>query len=526
MKVLVSDTLSENGVEIMRKSGLQVDVKTKLTPEELLSVIPDYEGLVVRSATKVTGSVIAAGRKLKVIGRAGSGLDNVDQIAATKRGVVVMNTPGGNTVTTAEHTMALIFSLARLVPQATASVRAGKWEKNRFMGLELYNKVLGVIGMGQIGSYVARLAHGAQMQVLAYDPFLTPENAGKMGVELVGLDEIYRRADIITLHTPLTPETQYLINAAAIQKMKPGVRIVNCARGGIVNETDLIDALKSGKVAGAAMDVFEQEPVDPKNPLLALDTVVCTPHIGAATAEAQENVALAIAEQIADYLIRGVIRGAVNIPSVPPDQLPRIQPYLELAERLGSFLGQTCDGPIAQLTIEFQGEVAALPTAPIGVAVIKGLLTPILEEPVNYVNAPIVAKERGIEVKTVKGGDSGEYTSLILLTAVSKGNSMRLVGTLYHRRDPRIVEIDGLSLEVVPEGPMLMMINDDRPGVIGSIGTFLGENRINIARMQLGRERAGGRAISVVGIDALLSPELLSRLKKLPHIRSVKQIKL
>lgn len=526
MKVLVSDALSEKGVEIMREAGLDVDVKTKLSPDDLLKVIPDYDGLVVRSATKVTEQVIEAAGRLKVIGRAGSGLDNVNLPAATKRGIVVMNTPGGNTVTTAEHTMALIFSLVRMVPQATASIKGGRWEKNKFMGMELYNKTLGIIGIGQIGSYVTRLAQGAQMHVIAYDPYLSEENAKKMGVELVELDALYRRSDIISVHVPLTPETKSLINAKTIQKMKDRVRIINCARGGIVNEEDLYDALVKGKVAGAAMDVFEQEPVDPKNPLLTLDTVIGTPHIGAATNEAQENVALAIAEQIGDYLIRGVIRGAVNIPSVPADILPKLQPYLVLAENMGAFLSQSHEGGLEQLTIEYRGEASNLTTAPVTVAAIKGLLTPILEEPVNYVNAPIVAKERGIEIKEIKSADAGEYTSLIVLKIKARGATATVAGTLYNRRDARIVEIDGLSLEVVPEGYMLMMINDDKPGVIGNIGRFLGDNRINISRMQLGREHSGGKAISVVGIDSPVTPELLGQLKKLPHVLSAKLIKL
>ncbi len=526
MKVLVSDALSEKGVEIMRKMGLDVDVKTQLSPDELLKVIPDYEGLVVRSATKVTEKVIEAAARLKVIGRAGSGLDNVDLSAATKRGIVVMNTPGGNTVTTAEHTMALVFSLVRMIPQATASIKAGKWEKNKFMGMELYNKTLGIIGIGQIGSYVTRLAQGAQMQVIAHDPYLSEENAKKMGVELVELNELYRRSDIISVHVPKTPETQSLINAESIRKMKDGVRIINCARGGIVNEKDLYDALVKGKIAGAAMDVFEQEPVDPKNPLLTLDTVICTPHIGAATNEAQENVALAIAEQIADYLIRGVVRGAVNIPSIPADLLPKIQPYLALAEKLGAFLSQSHEGGVEQLTIEYRGEVAGLMTAPVTVAAIKGLLTPILEEPVNYVNAPIVAKERGIEIKEIKSAEAGEFTSLVILKVKARGSKASVAGTLYNRKDARIVEIDGLSLEVVPEGHMLLMINNDKPGVIGNIGRLLGDNQVNISRMQLGREHAGGTAISVVGIDAPVTPELLGKLKKLPHVLSAKLIKL
>ncbi|MBI3596777.1 MAG: phosphoglycerate dehydrogenase [Nitrospirae bacterium] len=526
MKVLVSDSLSEKGVDIMKRSGLDVDVKTRLGPDELLKVIPDYDGLVVRSATKVTKKLIEAAKRLKVVGRAGSGLDNVDLLAATKRGIVVMNTPGGNTVTTAEHTVALIFSLARMIPQATASIKAGKWEKNKFMGMELYNKTLGIIGIGQIGSYVTKLAQGAQMQVIAYDPYLSEENAKKMGVELVDLNELYRRSDIISVHVPLTAETKSLINAEAIGKMKDGVRIINCARGGIVNEKDLHEALVKGKVAGTAIDVFEQEPVDPKNPLLALDNVICTPHIGAATTEAQENVALAIAEQIADYLIRGVVRGAVNIPSVPVDLLPKIQPYLTLAEKLGAFLAQSHEGGLVQLTIEYRGEVAALTTAPITVAALKGLLTPILEEPVNYVNAPIVARERGIEIKEIKSAEAGEFTSLVVLTVKAGSKQATVSGTLYNRKDPRIVEIDGLSLEVVPEGHMLLMINDDQPGVIGNIGHLLGDNRINISRMQLGRERSGGKAISVVGIDSPVSPELLGKLKKLPHVLSAKLIEL
>jgi len=526
VKVLVSDSLSEKGVEIMRKAGLEVDVKTKLGPDELLKVISDYDGLVVRSGTKVTEQVIGAAKRLKVIGRAGSGLDNVDLPAATKRGIVVMNTPGGNTVTTAEHSMALIFSLARMVPQATASIKAGKWEKNKFMGMELYNKTLGIIGMGQIGSYLARLAQGAQMHVIACDPYLSEENAKKMGVELVDLDTIYRRSDIITVHVPLTPETKSMINAGAIQKMKDGVRIINCARGGIVNEKDLHDALRSGKVAGAAMDVFEQEPVDPKNPLLSLESVIGTPHIGAATNEAQENVALAIAEQIGDYLIRGVVRGAVNIPSVPADILPKLQPYLSLAEKLGSFLAQSQEGGVDQLTIEYRGEVSDLATAPVTIAAIKGLLTPVLEEPVNYVNAPIVARERGITIKEIKSAEAGEFTSLVVLKIKAKSKTATISGTLYNRKDARIVEIDGLSLEVVPEGSMLMMINDDQPGVIGNIGRLLGDNQINISRMQLGREHSGGKAISVVGIDSPVTPELMGQLRNLPHVLSAKLIRL
>lgn len=526
MKVLVSDSLSEKGIEILKKSGLHVDVKTQLSPDELLKTIPDYDGLVVRSATKVTEKVIKTAKRLKVIGRAGSGLDNVDLAAANRRGIVVMNTPGGNTVTTAEHTMSLIFSLARMVPQATASVKSGKWEKSKFMGMELYNKTLGIIGIGQIGSYVARLAQGAQMQVIAYDPYLSEENARKMGIELVALDDLYGRSDIISVHVPLTQETRSLINAKAISKMKEGIRIVNCARGGIVNEKDLHEALTKGKVAGAAMDVFENEPIDPNNPLLSLNNFICTPHIGAATNEAQENVALAIAEQMGDYLIRGVVRGAVNIPSVPVDLLPKIQPYLLLAEKLGAFLSQSYEGRLEELTIEYRGEVSGLTSAPITVAALKGLLEPILEERVNYVNAPIVAKDRGIGIKEIKNAEAGEFTTLVVLKVKAGRKKAVVAGTLYNKKDPRIVEIDGMPMEVVPEGYMLLMVNEDKAGVIGNIGKLLGDNQINISRMQLGRETVGGKAISVVGIDTAVNPELLGKLRRLPHVLSAKLIKL
>jgi len=526
MKVLISDSLSERGVEILKKAGLTVDVKTKLTPAQLIEEIPNYDALVIRSATKVTKDVIAAAKNLKVIGRAGSGLDNVDLPAATKRGIVVMNTPGGNTVTTAEHTFSLLMSMARQIPQANASVKSGKWEKNKFMGMELFNKTIGIIGIGQIGSYVAKLAQGANMTVLAYDAFLSPENARKLGVEVVDLDTLFSRSDIITVHTPLTTETKYMINAAAIQKMKQGVRIINCARGGIVHEGDLYEALKSGRVAAAAFDVFEKEPVDPANPLLTLENFICTPHLGAATTEAQENVAWAIAEQIVDFLIRNVVRYAVNLPSISADLLPKVQPYVELAEKMGSFLGQTAEGGIEKVTIEYHGEAADLQTSPITLAAVKGLLAPILEETVNYVNAPSIAKERGIEVNEAKSSDAGNFSSLITIKVKSGGQTKVVSGTIFNKKDPRFVEIDGMSLEVVPEGEMLYLFNEDQPGVIGGIGQLLAKNQINISRMQLGRERAGGKAISVVGVDSIVSTEVLKELKSLSHVLSVKRVKL
>ena len=526
MKILVTDILSKQGIEILEKAGLTVDVKTKMSKEELLREIKHYEGLIVRSATKVTADVIAAAGKLRVIGRAGSGLDNVDTAAATKRGIVVMNTPGGNTVTTAEHTLALILALARKIPQATASMKGAKWEKDRFMGVELDNKTLGIVGVGQIGSHLAKLAQGMLMTVIAYDPYLAEERARKMGVEMMGLHELFRRADIISVHTPLTAETQNIINAATIATMKDGVRIINCARGGIINELDLYEALKSGKVAGAAFDVFEEEPVKPSHPLLTLDNFICTPHIGAATTEAQENVAVGIAEQIVDYLTRGIARGAINIPSVPAEMLPRLQPYITLAEKLGRLHSQLYEGGIERVTIEYKGEVAGVNVAPVTIAALKGLLTPILEETINYVNAPVVARERGIEVKEVKSSDAGDFTSLVTLQVEAEKKSSRIAGALYGRRDPRIVQLDSFRVEIVPEGHMLFILNHDRPGVIGQVGQILGEHQINIARMQCSREEKGGHALLIVGVDAPLPAEVLRAVTVAKNIISVKLVRL
>ncbi|MEW6409078.1 MAG: phosphoglycerate dehydrogenase [Nitrospirota bacterium] len=525
MKILVSDDISPNGMEIMKKAGLEVDVKINLKPDDLIKEIRNYEGLVVRSATKVTADVINAADRLKVIARAGSGLDNVDKVAATKRGIVVMNTPGGNTITTAEHTIALMLSLARLIPQATASMKTGKWEKKRFMGVEVYNKTLGILGLGNIGSQVAKRAQGLQMNVIAYDPYLSEEKAGELGVEIVDLVELFRRADFISIHTPLTAETKGTINAESIKMMKDGVRIINCARGGVINEKDLYDALVSGKVAGAALDVFEKEPPE-GSPLIGLNNVIFTPHLGASTTEAQENVAIAVAEQIVDYFIHGTVRNAVNIPSVAPDVLPKIKPFIELAEKLGSFESQIFEGGINQVTVEYRGEVAELDTAPLTIAVLKGLLTPILLETVNFVNAPFIARERGIEVKETKSSEAGNFVSLIGLKVLSGKKTGYVAGTLYNRRDPRMVQIDEFQVEAVPEGDMLVLSNNDKPGVIGNIGTTLGNNNINIARMQFGRERPGGRAISIVSVDTPVSEELLEKIKKLPNVISVKQIRL
>jgi D-3-phosphoglycerate dehydrogenase len=526
MKVLISDSLSEQGLKILQEGGLSVDVKTKLTPAQLIEEIGQYDGLIIRSGTKVTKEVIAAAKNLKVIGRAGSGLDNVDLPAATKRGIVVMNTPGGNTITTAEHSFSLIFSMARQVPQANASIKGGKWEKNKFMGIELFNKTLGIVGLGQIGSWVARLAQGAGMRVIAYDAFLSEENAKKMGVEQVDFATLLSRSDIITLHTPLTPETKYLINAESIEKMKDGVRIVNCARGGIVDETALLAGLTSGKIAAAAFDVFEKEPVDPNHPLLKLENFICTPHLGAATAEAQENVALAIAGQVVDYLVHGVVRYAVNLPSVSLDVMPQMQPYVLLAEKLGAFIGQTLESGIQSVQLEYQGEAANLQLAPMTVAALKGLLAPILEETVNYVNAPVIAKERGIELIEKKRAESGNFASLLTIKVVSQSGIKTVSGSIFHKTEPRFIEVDGMALEIIPEGEMLCIHNNDKPGVIGGLGQILAKNQINISRMQLGREKAGGLALSVVGVDIPVSESILKEIRTIPHVLSVKQVRL
>jgi len=526
MRVLVSDSLAKQGIEILKNAGLEVDVKTGLSPEALIETIPAYEGLVIRSGTKVTKEVVAAATNLKIVGRAGSGLDNVDIPAATKGGIVVMNTPGGNTVTTAEHTFALLVAMARRVPQADASTKAGKWEKKKFMGMELFQKTLGIIGVGAIGSHVAKLAQGMLMNVVAYDAYLSPEKAAKAGIELVDLDTLFARSDVITVHTPLTDETRHLINAAAIAKMKSGVRIVNCARGGIVDEGALCEALQNGKVAAAAFDVFEKEPVDPDNPLLSLDNFICTPHLGAATKEAQENVALAVAEQMVDFLVKDVVRFAVNLPSVSPELLPKLQPYITLAERIGSFLGQTVEGGLEEITLTYSGEAAELDTAPISLSALKGLLSPILEEPVNAVNAPEIAKERGIVVNEAKRSDAGNFSSLLSIKVKTAVETRCITGAIFNKTEPRFVEIDGMSLEVLPKGTMLYLFNEDQPGFIGSLGDLLAKNKINISRMQLGRESAGGKAISVVGIDSDASSALLEAIKALPHVISVKQVKI
>jgi D-3-phosphoglycerate dehydrogenase len=527
MKVLVSDKLSPKGVEIFEKAeGIEVEVKTKLPSEDLKAIIGEYDGLVIRSATKVKPGIIEAADKLKVIGRAGSGLDNVDLPAASKKGIVVMNTPGGNTITTAEHAISMMLALSRKIPQATASMKSKKWEKSKFMGSEIYNKTLGVMGIGSIGSVVADRARGLRMNVLAYDPFLSPERAEKLGVELVSLDELLERADYITIHVPKSKETINLVNKELFSKMKDGVFLINCARGGIVNEKDLCDAIKGGKVAGAALDVFEKEPPDSDNPLLDLDEVICTPHLGASTEEAQEKVAVAIAEQMVDYLLNGTIMNAVNVPSVDSKILATIKPYLDLAERLGSFQGQVISGGLEQVSIEYSGEVAGLEVAPITVSLLKGLLYSILKEDVNYVNAPVIAKERGIKVIESTTSESEDFTTLITLKVKTNKEERMVAGTIFGKSDPWVVQVDQFRIEAVPDKYMLLFHTHDRPGVIGNIGTSLAKHSINISRMQFGREKVEGKSLLILSTDGPISSEIIEQMKELPHIISLDSIEI
>ncbi|MBI5561922.1 MAG: phosphoglycerate dehydrogenase [Deltaproteobacteria bacterium] len=527
MKILISDSMSAKAVEVLKAApGMTCDVITGLKPDELKAKIKDYHALVVRSATKVTAEIIEAAENLKVVGRAGTGVDNVDVTAATKKGIVVMNTPGGNTVTTAEHAIAMMLSLARKVPQATASMRRGEWEKKKYEGTEITGKTLGILGVGNIGSVVASRAQGLRMNVIAYDPFISADAADKLGITLVSLDDLYRKSDFISIHVPLMNETKNLVNAAAFAKMKKGVKLINCARGGIVNEIDLAEAIKAKQVSGAALDVFEKEPASADNPLIAMEEVILTPHLGASTFEAQENVAIAVAEQIVDYLVGGTIRNAVNVPSVPAELLAALGPYITLGEKIGSFQGQILTGGIEEVTVEYSGEVVNYDVAPITIACLKGLLDQVLDLYVNFVNAPFVAKERGIRVVETKSSRSTDFASSITIKVKTKGGENLVEGALFGKKEPRIVRIDQFFLDAVPVGYLLLLHNEDKPGVIGNVGTLLAANNVNIARLHLGRQTVGGEAVSVWSVDAPLPKGLLEKIAKLPNMISVKVIEL
>jgi D-3-phosphoglycerate dehydrogenase len=522
-RVLIADKLSSAAAQIFKDRGIETDVKTGLERDALIKIIGDYDGIAVRSATKMTEKVIAAANGLKVIGRAGIGVDNIDVPAATSKGIIVMNTPFGNSITTAEHAIALLLALARQIPQADASTQAGKWEKNRFMGVELTAKTLGVIGCGNIGSIVADRALGLRMRVIAYDPFLSPERAKDIGVEKVELEDLLARADFISFHTPLTEKTKNILNAETLTRTKKGVRVINCARGGLVDEKALRAALDSGQVAGAAFDVFLNEPAT-ENPLFGHPNVVCTPHLGAATSEAQENVALQIAEQMSDYLLRGAISNAVNFPSITAEEAPRLKPYIALAEKLGSFAGQLTETGINKVQVTYEGAVANLKTKALTSAAVAGLLRPMLQD-VNVVSATIVAKERGIVVEETTRETAGDYESLITLTVVTERQSRYVSGTVFADGRPRIVNIKGIRMDAEFGRSMIYITNLDKPGFIGKFSSTLGDAGINIATFHVGREAPGGNAVALIEIDGEMPADVLAKVRALPQVQQAKVLK-
>lgn len=526
MKLLVSDSLSEKGLQILREvKDLQVDVFESIPSDKLKAIIKDYDALIIRSGTKVTREIIQDAAKLRVIGRAGVGLDNVDVEAASERGIIVMNAPEGNTIATAEHTMSLLLALARKIPQGNDSLRRNIWDRKGLTGIELYGKILGIIGLGRIGTEVAKRSQSFGMKLIAYDPFLSIDKASKMEIELVSFEDLLRRSDFITVHTPLTKETKHLMSTKEFELMKDGVRVLNCARGGIIDEKALEKAIKSGKVAGAAMDVFEEEPPI-NNPLLKLEQVIATPHLGASTNEAQVNVAMDIAKQVVDVLLDRGIRNAVNYPSVDGEVLKVIRPYLKLAESIGALQAQLADGRITYVKVRYSGETTNYDTSPITVALVKGLLTPVLGETVNYVNAQVLAKGRGIKVIESKTTEVEEFANLIATEVKTDKLRSIVEGTLFSKDNPRIVKIDEFYVDAVPQGYMVITFNRDVPGIIGTIGTILGRNHINIAGMTFGRRKQGGRAITVLNVDSPVPDEVLRELSSADNIYDARLITL
>ena len=521
-KVLISDQLSPAAVQIFKDRGIDVDVKVGLPKDELKSIIGRYDGLAIRSATKVTADILAAATNLKVVGRAGIGVDNVDIPAATARGVIVMNTPHGNSITTAEHAIALMFALAREIPAANASTHAGKWEKNRFMGVELTGKTLGIIGCGNIGTIVAERAKGLRMRVAAFDPYLSPERAAELGVDKVELEELLTRADVITLHTPLTDKTRNILDAKALAKTKKGVRIVNCARGGLIDEAALKEALASDHVAGAALDVFETEPAK-DNLLFGSDKVVATPHLGASTSEAQENVALQVAEQMSDYLLTGAIANAINMPSITADQATKMRPWIKLAENLGAFAGQLTETSIKSVELIYEGHVADLNTRALSQAALAGLLKPALAD-VNMVNAPVVAKERGIQVSEVRRTQHGAYEGYLMIKVTTERQERSVAGTVFSNGVPRLIQVKGIDMESHFTPHMLYVTNEDKPGFIGKLGTLLGDAKVNIASFNLGRTGPGGDAIALVEVDGAVPETVLAELRKIAVVKQAKAL--
>ncbi len=523
-RVLVSDELSETAVQIFRDRGVEVDYLPKLgkDKDELARIISQYDGLAIRSATKVTEKLLALATNLKVIGRAGIGVDNVDIPAASKKGVIVMNTPFGNSITTAEHTIAMMFAVARQIPEANASTHAGKWEKSRFMGVELFNKTLGVIGAGNIGGIVCNRAVGLHMKVIAYDPFLSDERAKTLGVTKVDLDELLHRADFITLHVPLTDKTRNILSAENLAKTKKGVRIINCARGGLIDEAALVDALKSGHVAGAALDVFEVEPAT-TNPLFNLPNVVSTPHLGAATTEAQENVALQVAEQMSDYLLTGAVQNALNMPSVTAEEAAVMGPWLKLAGHLGAFVGQMTDEPIKAINVLYDGAVSDMNLAALNCATIAGIMRATNPD-VNMVSAPVVAKERGVQISTTRQEKSGTFDAYIKLTVVTDSRERSIAGTCFSDGKPRFIQIKGINIDAEIGRHMLYTTNEDVPGIIGLLGMTMGKNGVNIANFTLGRSGVGQEAIAILYLDQAIDPKVVDTLDSTGMFQQVKAL--
>ena len=519
MRVLISDNLASVGIDILKEAGLEVDVKTGMNPDEIKAVIGDYDGLIIRSATKVTADLLESASRLRVVGRAGIGLDNVDIAAASQKGVVVMNAPDGNATTAAEHAICMMLALSRNIPQANASMKAGKWEKKKFMGREITGKTFGVIGVGRIGGIAASRAQGLKMKTIAYDPHMPKDIAEKNGVELVSLEDLAKRADYISVHVPLTKETKNLVSREFFSHMKKDAMFIDCARGGVCDEEALYDVLENGDIAGAALDVFAQEPATLENcKLLGLDNFISTPHLGASTSEAQENVAVAIAEQIADYLLKNSVTNAVNVPSVSDDVLAKVGPYITLGEMLGSLHMQLAKGGVEEVTLEYGGALAEQNTSPITVAFLKGLFTPILKDAVNFVNAPIIARDRGIKIIESRTERSEDFTNSLSITVKTDEDENVLVGTVFGKNEPRLVRLNKFRLEVLPQGPMLLVFNRDVPGVIGALGTELGRNQININSMTVGREIESQQNIIFLGTDQLITKEVVEKVRALEHI--------
>jgi D-3-phosphoglycerate dehydrogenase len=526
-KILVSDSLSDEGLKILKDNKeFEITVKTGMKPEELKEVIKDYDALVVRSATKANRDIIEAAPKLKVIGRAGVGLDNVDLPAATERGIVVMNAPAGNTISTCEHTMSMLLSLARSIPQANSSTKKGEWKRSKFMGVELYQKTLGIIGLGRIGREVAKRAASFGMKIKGYDPYLSKEVAEDLGIEVLELNDLLKVADFITVHVPLTDDTNHLISDKQFEMMKKGARVLNCARGGIIDESALIKAIKDGKIAGAALDVFETEPPAADSELLKLDNVVVTCHLGASTEEAQVNVAIEIAECVGDFLLGRGIRNAANYPNIDADLYKTLQPYIIMAEKLGNFASQVIEGRISEAEVKFIGDITRYDTSSLTMALTKGLLSPVLKETVNFINAVPLARSRGIQIKQTKISSDEEFSNLVSVTVKSDRMTKTFAATLSPKREPRIVKIDDFYVDASPSGYLLMMKNWDVPGIIGNVGSLMGKHNINIAAMVFGRKTPGGEAVSILNIDSPVSPELVEKLKKVENILEVKLIKL